>query len=147
MVLALVAATKPKKKQKNPILRTLSELPEEDKDRAFKLIVALMASSPFAAAGAAAVVILQWNLEHISIVKSKGKFAGFKRLSTAETSTLTNTNLTPISPPIMSLALRVGDAGADTAEAALQLAQEHIRTNQSRGLIGNISSFLFGGGG
>jgi hypothetical protein len=144
--------------------QAFDSLSQEDKNNIAKIGMVLIQSAPIAALGAALTGIIQWNLEHISletkyisgyrraivngreiVIPAQRKKYSLRRLSTMDTSILKDPNLTPLSPPVMSMATRLADAGADTAEAALSLAQQHIATNRSSGLVGNIASFLFGG--
>lgn len=102
-------------------------------------------SAPAVIFATAAVAAVQWQLEHTALNRNpEGKF-WIKRLTTHETSNLKDKNNTPLSPPIVSLAIRLADAGADTAEAALGLATAQIQAQKSGGLVRSIQQFLFGG--
>lgn len=123
--------------------QALQNLSPEDKANLVKLGSVAIQSAPIAGLAAAVLIIAQWNLEHLSLDNSTGKYM-LRRLSTKDTSILNNSNLTPISPPVMSLATRLADSGADTAEAALSLAQQQLNAVSKGGLIGAGLEFIFG---
>lgn len=98
-------------------------------------------SAPVVALGAAAVAMIQWNLEHLAWDNDQGKLV---RLSTQDTSNLINKNTTPLSPPLVSMAIRLTDAGTDTAEMAANLAQTQISNVGQKGAIQSFVEFFLG---
>lgn len=135
------------------IMASLAALSPDDKRLIAASVSSFIQSAPAAALATALVSMLQWNLEHLAIESYPWKdYSGrevtrykIRRLSTKDTSIIDNKNLTPLSPPVMSMAARAADAALDTSDAAFDLAQSHIKTQKESGLIGTGLKFLFGG--
>ena len=127
------------------VLATMSTLSPDDKKLLVNAGIGLLQSAPVVAIGAILAGAITWNLEHLAIGKcSDGRYR-LRRLSTQDTSNLRDKDLTPLGPPIMSTAMRLADAGADTAEAAFQLAQRESEGHAKGGLISDVQRFIFGG--
>lgn len=125
----------------------LSSITKEDKDFLLKGAALALNAPPVIALSATIAAFVQWNLEHIAVkttVIGGRKVYNFQRLSTHDTSNLKDKNLTPLSPPLLSLGARVGDLAVDTGEHAAALAQSMIETHRQKGLIGDVISFIFG---
>lgn len=125
------------------VLASLSQLDPESRQQLIGAGLGLLNSAPIVAFGAIMLTNLQWNLEHIAFDTKTKKF---KRLSTLQAADADHNDpaLTSLAPPLMSSAARLADDGLDVAASAAALAQQAIETHASKGLVGDIQSFIFG---
>ena len=156
-------------------LQTVAALDPETKKALIGGALGLINSAPIIAFGAAMVVNLQWNLEHLAIKRERvtetrqvilsRPFAGESKFQTEDVptdkwkyslvrlDTITaadvdhkDPNKTPLAPPLMSSAVRLADNGLDVAASAARLAEKQIEVTSQKGAIQGVIEFFLGSG-